>query len=134
MCVYVCVCACGAVGVFVGVCVCGCGVLICFVSTLGSHEMGRHKLPIIIIIITTHHASWRIRQQQSSSTPVCHWPASGWCPRCGSCSSFPLPKFFARLFLISHAAASLWGPGNGMLLSEKNKSPEDHKLFRQCLH
>ena len=25
--------------------------LICFVSVLGSHEMGRHKLPIIIIII-----------------------------------------------------------------------------------
>ena len=27
-------------------------MLICFVSALGSHEMGRHKLPIIIIIIT----------------------------------------------------------------------------------
>ena len=67
MCVYVCVCV--RVEVFVGVCVCGCGVLICFVSTLGSHEMGRHKLPIIIIIITTHHASWRIGQQESSSTP-----------------------------------------------------------------
>ena len=36
---------------FVGVCVCGCGMLICFLSALGSHEMGRHKLPIIIIII-----------------------------------------------------------------------------------
>ena len=35
----------------VGVCVCGSGMLICFVSALGSHEMGRHKLPIIIIII-----------------------------------------------------------------------------------
>ena len=33
------------------VCVCGSGMLICFVSALGSHEMGRHKLPIIIIII-----------------------------------------------------------------------------------
>ena len=32
------------------VCVCGSGMLICFVSALGSHEMGRHKLPIIIII------------------------------------------------------------------------------------
>ena len=42
-------CVCGVV-VFVGVCVCGCGMLICFVSALGSHEMGRHKLPIIIII------------------------------------------------------------------------------------
>ena len=29
--------------------VCGCGMLICFVSALGSLEMGRHKLPIIII-------------------------------------------------------------------------------------
>ena len=37
--------------VYVGVCVCGCGMLICFVSALGSHEMGRHKLRIIIIII-----------------------------------------------------------------------------------
>ena len=36
-------------GVFSGVCVCGCGMLICFVSALGSHEMGRHKLSIIII-------------------------------------------------------------------------------------
>ena len=32
------------------VCVCGCGMLICFVSALGSHEMGRHKLPIVFII------------------------------------------------------------------------------------
>ena len=40
-----CVCACGCLWV------CGCGMLICFVSTLGSHEMGRHKLPIIIIIL-----------------------------------------------------------------------------------
>ena len=30
------------------VCVCGSGMLICFVIALGSHEMGRHKLPIII--------------------------------------------------------------------------------------
>ena len=58
MCVCVCVCVCmracgcGCVGVFVGVCVYGCGMLICFVSALGSHDMGRHKLPIIIIIIT----------------------------------------------------------------------------------
>ena len=53
VCVCVCVCACGCVcgGVFMGVCMCGCGMLICFVSALGSHEMGRHKLPIIIIII-----------------------------------------------------------------------------------
>ncbi len=33
------------------VCVYGSGMLICFVSALGSHEMGRHKLPIIIIIL-----------------------------------------------------------------------------------
>ena len=44
-------CGCGCVWVFGGVCVCGCGMLICFVSALGSHEMGRHKLPIITIII-----------------------------------------------------------------------------------
>ena len=47
VCVWVCVCVCGCVGVFVGVYVCGCGMLICFVSALGSHEMGCHKLPII---------------------------------------------------------------------------------------
>ena len=53
--VFVCVCVCVRVylGVW-GVCVCACvcvwGMLICFVSALGSHEMGRHKLPIIIII------------------------------------------------------------------------------------
>ena len=35
-------------GVLVDVWVCG--MVICFVSALGSHEMGRHKLPIIIII------------------------------------------------------------------------------------
>ena len=45
-----CVCVCGW-GVCGCVCVCGSGMLICFVSALGSHEMGRHKLPIIIIII-----------------------------------------------------------------------------------
>ena len=44
-----CVCVCVHVGVFVGVRVCGCGMLICFVSALGSHEMGRNKLPIIIM-------------------------------------------------------------------------------------
>ena len=44
-------CGCGCMWVFVGVCVCGCGMLICFVSALGSHEMGRHKLPIIMYVI-----------------------------------------------------------------------------------
>ena len=38
-------------GVFVGVFVCECGMLICFVTALGSHEMGHHKLPIIINIM-----------------------------------------------------------------------------------
>ena len=36
------------------VCVCVCLCVAClsaFVSALGSHEMGRHKLPIIIIIM-----------------------------------------------------------------------------------
>ena len=47
-----CVCVCvGGWGVCGGVCVCGSGMLICFVSALGAHEMGRHKLPIIMIII-----------------------------------------------------------------------------------
>ena len=68
-CVCVCVCVCGVVCVCVcvrerervgvwmgvwGICVCVCvgggGMLICFVSALSSHEMERHKLPIIIII------------------------------------------------------------------------------------
>ena len=62
VCVCVCVCGCvcvcvgGVCGVFVCVCVCVCGMLICFVSALGSHEMGRHKLPIIIITIV-HRSS-----------------------------------------------------------------------------
>ena len=42
---------------------------------------------IIIVVITTRHASWRIGQHRSSSTHVCHWPASVWWPSCGSCSS-----------------------------------------------
>ena len=55
VCVCVCVCVCARVGVCVCVCVCKCvcvcGMLICFVSALGSHDMGRHKLPIITIVI-----------------------------------------------------------------------------------
>ena len=55
VCVCECVCVrvseCVCVCVRMGVCVCGCGMLIYFVSVLGSHEMGRQKLPIIIIII-----------------------------------------------------------------------------------
>ena len=39
-----CVCVCvGGWSVCGCVCVCGSGMLICFVSALGSHEMGRHK-------------------------------------------------------------------------------------------
>ena len=53
------VCVCGW-GVCVCVCVCGSGMLICFVSALGSHEMGHHKLPIIIIIINTRGNLLRI--------------------------------------------------------------------------
>ena len=37
------------------VCVCGSGMLICFVSALGSHEMERHKLPIIIMFNACMH-------------------------------------------------------------------------------
>ena len=55
-------------------------------------------------LVTTGHTSWRIGQQQSSSTPFCHWPASGRCPSCGS-SSFPRPQFFARLFSVDLASA-----------------------------
>ena len=62
-------CGCGCVGVFVGVCVCGCGMLICFVSALGSHVMGRHKLPIIIIIIVESGFSY-MNQMQMSDTRI----------------------------------------------------------------
>ena len=52
MCVWVCV-------VFVYVCACVCvACLSAFVSTLGSHEMGCHKLPIIIIIKTWCSLNW----------------------------------------------------------------------------
>ena len=51
----------------VGVCVCVCGMLICFVSALGSHEIGRHKLSIIIIIIILlqieAHALFNLRRR-----------------------------------------------------------------------
>ena len=57
LCVCVCVCVCACVCVCVCVCVWRVRVLKCyecalfaFVSALGSHEMGHHKLPIIIII------------------------------------------------------------------------------------
>ena len=43
------------------------------------------------------YASWRIEEHRSSSSPVCHWPASEWCPSCGSRSSFSPPQFFVRL-------------------------------------
>ena len=68
----------------------------------------------IIIIITTRHAGWRIGQQRSSSTPVCLWPASGWCPSCGSSSSFPLPQFFARLSSVDHASAFSLGSSESL--------------------
>ena len=57
------------------------------------------------LIVAIRHASWRLGQQRSSSTPVCHWPASGWCPSCGSRSSVPLPRFSARLSSVDHASA-----------------------------
>ena len=60
---------------------------------------------LVIVIITTRHASWPTGQQRSSSTPVCHWPASGWCPSCGSSSSFSPPQFFARLTTVDNASA-----------------------------
>ena len=50
---YVCACVCVCVCVCVGVCVCVCVCVAClsaFIIALVSHEMGRHKLPIIIII------------------------------------------------------------------------------------
>ena len=34
----------------------------------------------------------------------------GRCPSCGSCSSFPLPEFFARLSSVDHASAFPLGP------------------------
>ena len=48
-------------------CVCGSGMLICFVSALGSHEMGRHKLPIIFIIMLMHSIAHRGVQTRSDA-------------------------------------------------------------------
>ena len=56
-----------------------------------------------ITIISTRHASRCIEQQRSSPTSVCHWPASGWCPSCVSCSLLLLRQFFARLYYIPRA-------------------------------
>ena len=64
---------------------------------------------IVIIIITTRHSSWCIGQQWSFFTPLCHGPASGWCPSCSSSSSFLLPHFFAKLSLVNHASAFCLG-------------------------
>ena len=46
----------GVWGVCVCVRVCGSGMFICFVSALGSHEMGRHTLPIIVIIVSEYYS------------------------------------------------------------------------------
>ena len=51
-----------------------------------------------------------IRQRRSSSTPVCYWPVSGWCPSCGSWS---LPQFFAGLSSVDNVSAVPLGP-NGV--------------------
>ena len=61
------------------------------------------------LVMTTHHASQCIGQQRSSSAPVCHWPASGWCPSCGSCSSFSLPQLLARLSSVYRTSTSPLG-------------------------
>ena len=59
-----CVCVGGGVwGVCGWVCVCRSGMLICFVSALGSHEMGHHKLPIIIIVFGKNAGEWTGRVQ-----------------------------------------------------------------------
>ena len=58
--------------------------------------------------VTTHHASWCTWQQWNSSTPVCHWPASGRCPSCCSSSSFLLPQLLARLSSVNHAYVKTW--------------------------
>ena len=58
------------VGVGVGclcmrVCVCVCGMLICFVSALGSHETGRHKIPVIFSVSQPDASSaWRDAAQR----------------------------------------------------------------------
>ena len=59
----------------------------------------------LLLVVTARHANWREWQQRSFSTTACHWPVSGWCPSCGSCSSFPLPRFSARLSSVDHASA-----------------------------
>ena len=78
-CVCVCVCV-GGWSVCGCVCVCGSGMLICFVSALGSHEMGSHKLPIIIIIIIiTHYLHYLYC---SDSPPPFFFPAVFFKPHC----------------------------------------------------
>ena len=61
MCVHVCV---GVGGVCVCVCVRACvACLSAFVSALGSHEMGHHKLPIIIITTYNDDNKYKMKIQ-----------------------------------------------------------------------
>ena len=69
----------------------------------------------IIMLVTTRHASWRIGQQRSSSTPVCHWPASGGCSSCSSSFTFPLPQLFARMPSADHASTFPLGSSGSRL-------------------
>ena len=48
--------------------------------------------------------------------PFCQWPASGWCPSRGSCSSFQLPQFFARLSLVDHTSTLSLGSSASCLI------------------
>ena len=81
VCVCVCVCLCVCVCVYVcvhvcmwGVCVCVCVCLAClfaFVSALGSHKLGRHKLPIIITILW-----WPVvKCEHAHAASYCSWCA-----------------------------------------------------------
>ena len=74
-------------------------------------------------LVTTHHTSWHVGQQRSSSIPVCPWPASGWCPRCGTWSSFPRPQFFARLSSVDHASAFRLGSSGVGILAQHVPNP-----------
>ena len=63
----------------------------------------------------SYHYHYPSRQLAHGTSTKLFYPClplaiPGRCPSCGSCSSFPLPEFFARLSSVDHASAFLLGP------------------------
>ena len=83
---------------------------------ISSHSHTTYQGILLHGCLTAHWATvdWSLAKKSGTlvsyypsrqlASPVCHWPASGQCPSFGSCSSFPLPQFFARFSSVNHAS------------------------------